>query len=349
MRDNSITIIGAGPAGLITGLKLIEAGFSPVILEKGRKIVSTLCGEGISGRTLSMIPFRDWSEYAASTLDHATFVFPGGTRSYVKVKCHTMDRTAWQRAMAREFERRGGRIELGVAVADVKKIKSGLVIGADGPYSVAGKFVGNRVKFMAGVQARIKSGYDCDGMEFHLSKKYSEEYAWIFPRGDMLNVGLLGDFSRLEMFLSDVKLESARVLERRGYVIPFFGKTVQRENVILTGDAAGITNPLTKGGMAAIVHAADVIVRCLKENKIGEYQKRLFSHPVVSPVFMEALTIFRNLSDKDLEKMGKMLAGQDMNNLGRLMRIKFLLAALSNPAKTHMITKACSYVKDYSW
>ncbi len=344
-----IKIIGAGPAGLVTGLKLLEAGYNPTIIEKQEVIFSTLCGEGLSDQTLSKVPFRDWTEYARSTFDYGTFIFPNGTKAYVKKKCHTMDRTSWFRAMAKEFEKRGGTLQLGTELKSVKDLKYDLLIGADGPLSVVAKHVGNKFSAMVGVQTRLKGDYKFDGMEFFLDKTYSEEYSWVFAKGDIFNVGLLGPMAKLDAFVKHVGLQDAEVIDRLAYTIPFFGTKLQKDNVILTGDAAGITNPLTKGGMAAAVYVADIIVDCVKQNKIPEYEQTVLNHPVMSPVYKDALQDFRELTNDQLNRFGTELNGKDLSNLGKLFKAKLLMASLLKPRKLTTLMKATKYANKYSW
>ncbi|MFH1978122.1 MAG: NAD(P)/FAD-dependent oxidoreductase [Candidatus Aenigmatarchaeota archaeon] len=350
MEIRDIKIIGAGPGGLITGLKLLEAGFEPTIIEKQEGIHTTLCGEGLSADTLSRVPFRDWSEYAPQKFDKATFLFPGGYSAYVNKECYTMDRVSWFSAMAKEFEKRGGTLELGRKIDNVKDLEYDLLIGADGPLSVVARHVGNKMQHIPGVQCRIKHDYEFDGMEFHLDKRYSEEYAWIFAKGDVFNVGVLGSMKQLDAFMKDKGLDDGELVDRLGYNVPFFGTKIQEGNIILTGDAAGITNPLTKGGMAAIVNVADIIVKCLKEEKINEYQQRVFSHPVMAPEYKLALKYFMELDNKKLEMAGKMINGKDLGNLDKRTRLKLgLAAAIIAPHKLKVLMKATRYAHEYSW
>ena len=62
-----IYIVGAGPAGLITGLFLIDIGYDVKIFEKNREIRSTACGEGCDEKSLKKLPF-DYEEAIAKKL-----------------------------------------------------------------------------------------------------------------------------------------------------------------------------------------------------------------------------------------------------------------------------------------
>ncbi|MBI4182154.1 MAG: NAD(P)/FAD-dependent oxidoreductase [Candidatus Aenigmarchaeota archaeon] len=349
MAVRDITIVGAGPAGLITGLKLLEAGFTPTILDKQQEIVSTLCGEGLSADALARVPFQDWSAYAPQEFSHATFIFPNGTRAYAQKKCYTMDRTSWFRAMAAEFEQRGGELRLGTKVERVADLKADLIIGADGPFSLVGKAVGNRMEHIGGVQYRVRSSYAFDGMEFFIDKRYSPEYSWIFAKGKTLNVGLLGRQKDLEKFIADRALPDLEILKKEAYNIPFFGTKIQEGNLVLTGDAAGVTNPLTKGGMAACIHVAEILVDCVLRDKVGEYQQRVFSHPVMAPEYREALRYFREIDNSSLDKAGAMLNGRDLAHLDRATKLKIVVGGLTHPRKMRTLMKASSYANKYSW
>lgn len=346
-----IKIIGAGPGGLVTGLKLLEAGFEPEIIEKQKEIVSTLCAEGLSRDTLSRVPFGPWESFAAHSFGKATFIFPSGQKAYVKKPCYTMDRTSWFRAMARTFEKKGGTLTLGENVDErkIRELEYDVLVDATGPLSwIARKVVGNTTTIKPGVQYRMRIDYDYDGMEFFLDKRFSDEYSWIFMKGETANVGLLGSLAQLDAFIKEKKIKG-EILRKEAYHIPFFGTRYQKGNVLLMGDAAGITNPLTKGGMACCIFASEVLVDCVKRGKLGEYEKKLRAHPVVSNVYGKALAYFKEMNNDDLDRIGDFVNNVELTKMPATMKAKLLAASLVNRKKMATLIKAVGYCNKYSW
>ena len=348
-----ITIIGAGPGGLVTGLMLIEAGYKPTIIERKPEIESTLCAEGLSKDTLARVPFGPWDKYSPEPLETATLIFPSGQKCYVSKTCYTMDRTSWFRAMAKTFQDKGGTLEMGKEITEenFKDLSFDILIDSSGPTSwIARKLVGNTMETKPGVQYRMRiPDYPYDGMEFFLDKRYSDEYSWIFAKGDTANVGLLGSWAQLDQFVKDKGLENGEILKREAWPIPFFGTRYQKGNILLMGDGAGITNPLTKGGMAGCIFAAEILVQCIKEGKIEEYEKRLRAHPVVAPEYGEALHYYRKMTNEQLDRIGNAVDGKDLSNLPSGFKFKLMLGSLLKWKKMRTLMKAASHASKYSW
>jgi geranylgeranyl reductase family protein len=83
-------------------------------------------------------------------------------------------------------------------------------------------------------------------------------YAWVFPKGDHVNVGVGGWESEgprlrehLERACAGYGLPAERLESLRGYRLPMRGARdrVSRGRVLLVGDAAGLVDPLSGDGM----------------------------------------------------------------------------------------------------
>ncbi len=346
-----IKIIGAGPAGLVTGLKLLEAGFEPTIIEKQSEIVSKLCAEGLSKETLDRVPFGPWDKYAAHTFDHATLIFPSNQRAYLYKTAYTLDRTSWQREMASVFEKKGGKLILGKAVDEknFRRLSYDLLVDASGSLSwISRKIVGNTLSIIPSVQYRMKTDYKYDGMEFFIDKRFSRGYSWVFMKGKTANVGILGDLKQLERFVKAKKI-NGEIIKTEGAIISFSGTKSQKGNILLTGDAAGITNPLTKGGMAACIFAAEIIAKAVSENRISQYQSLLRAHPITAKEYLCALEYFDALKNEDLDDLGNIVNGAKYSFTSIRLLPRLIPFFLSHRKNSLAALKAGLYCTKYSW
>jgi len=148
------------------------------------------------------------------------------------------------------------------------EIKAKIVIAADGPESRVGRWAGLKTalkpKNMESCAQFEMAGVDMaepDCIEFHFGSVAPGGYAWIFPKGnDIANVGLgvlttITDKSAyqhlLEFVESNPATQNAQPVELNIGGDPVGGllKKMVADNVLVTGDAASMVNPLTGGGI----------------------------------------------------------------------------------------------------
>jgi len=240
--------------------------------------------------------------------------------------------------MADEFVRRGGELRTDARVDDVEKnavvlgtgerIEYDVLVGADGPYSAIGKGMGISRGVLAGVQYKIEyDTSDMNDMKFYFDKRFSRHYAWVFPKKDMLNIGLAGKFSQLDNFVNFLGFRG-KVLAKEAGAIPVGGipKRIVRGNVVLIGDAASMTNPLSGGGIAPIIHAAPIL--CRNIDRLDAYEREIKKHPMFGSVVLRAKDTLMRATNDDMEKMGKVVDGKVFEEMG----FSDLLGALRYPA-----------------
>lgn len=362
-----VRIVGGGFAGVVTALTILDRvpGAKVTVHEREAAAHTTLCGEGLSEDTLRAFRAFDSRPFVAETFDEASWWFPGGKEFRIRQRGHTMARERWIPAMAEAVVERGGAYIAGskVSAEDVQRMarEADVVVGCDGPGSVTRKVVGGRHETMLGIQYRVRrEGRIPERLEFYTDKAYSPEYAWAFPRGDILNVGLLAagdgqDWDRLDRFMKD-KVLTGKVVKREAYPIGFFGDKVQEANVVLVGDAAGLTNPITKGGMSAVVYAADILARCLAEGRLQDYAARIAAHPISHPSFAPALAALRRWSNEDLARVLRfaperidVVPGRSTERRHALrLAASLLLSPREARAMRHVAT-AMGVARAYSW
>lgn len=315
-----IRIVGGGFAGIVTGLQILsrdpDAGHKVTVYEGRDRVSTTLCGEGLSQATLSLMdwPGFDHTPYVGHRFSGAEWHLSNGKHVVVPDPCFTMDRARWIPAMADHLERLGARIETGkrLSLGDVRNLGGDLIVGADGPGSKVRDLVGSKVRLRLGIQYRVAdSGFDTDRLVFVTDKRYSPEYSWVFPRGDVDNVGLLAqgdgeDWKRLDRFMEAWGVGGER-LRKEAYPIAFNGTKQQEGRYVLVGDAGGQTNPVTKGGMAAAVYASGILAKKIGERRLEEYGRSVMYHPIMDPSFRKAVQVIEASSNRKLERWTRYL------------------------------------------
>ncbi len=318
-----VRIVGGGLAGIVAGIQILrkdpDAGHRVTVYERGPAVTTTLCGEGLSGTTLSRLAWSgfDHRPFVAADFDGAAWYISNGKCLSLPDPCHTIDRARWIPAMADHLASLGGVVETGrrMTVGEIRALPGDLVVGADGPGSQVRRLVGGQVETRLGIQYRVEGAdYRTKRLVFVTDKRYSPEYSWVFPRGDVDNVGLLAaqegdDWGRLDRFMERWKV-GGRKLKKEAYPIAFNGTKVQEGRYVLIGDAAGLTNPVTKGGMAAIVYASEILADCVREGRVEEYGRRIFAHPICDPSFRRALEVIVGTPNDEIERWARFLPGE---------------------------------------
>ncbi|MBN1862051.1 MAG: NAD(P)/FAD-dependent oxidoreductase [Dehalococcoidales bacterium] len=356
-----VVIVGAGPAGLITALNLLQRGLKPLVLEKQPEVRSTACGEALGLCWLDEIPF-DSSPHIAKRVTGARLIFPGGNFDHIPKDSAVLNRTEWLRGMAEEVERKGGQLLLnsevtGVAgshirLKDGREIGYDVLIGADGPTSRLARRLG--ISHRTIVASQYKITIDTSGMdslEFYFDKRFSFGYAWIFPKEGTANVGVGGDFAHLDAFLQYKGLDRQPILEKEAGVIPSSGVNgcLARQKIALIGDAASMPNPAGLSGLSSIIQAS----RLLADNieNLENYQRQVKSHPMADPALLRGGRIMIDLGNRDLTYIGKFFAGvkQGEGHAPRVTRIIKYPRLLLKLNKLRKVYRAGKMAMDYGW
>jgi digeranylgeranylglycerophospholipid reductase len=356
-----VVIVGAGPAGLITALNLLQRGIKPLVLEKQPEVRSTACGEALGLRWLDEIPF-DSSPYIAKRVTGAKLIFPGGNFDHIPKECAVLNRTEWLRGMAEEVKEKGGRLSLNSEVISVEgdsiRLKNGqdmgydILIGADGPGSRLARYLGMRYSSIVASQYKIAldtSGID--SLEFYFDKRFSFGYAWIFPKEGAANVGLGGDFVHLDAFLRYKGLDRKKILRKEAGIIPNSGLSgkLAQQNMALIGDAASMPNPAGLSGLSSIIQASHILASNI--DNLEGYQHQVKNHPIADPALLRGGHIMMNFNNRDLTHIGEFFSGvkQGEGHAPRVSRIAKHPSLLLKLNKLRAVYKAGKMAMDYGW
>lgn len=281
MSRYDVLVVGAGPAGSSAALEAAKAGSRVLMVEKRKEIgVPVQCAEYIPRLLLaeSGVSTEVVSQKIESMITH----LPDGETVETSSPGYILNRGAFDKALASIAEDKGAKImtetlcvsktgnEVHLKHGDKDIIVSPrVIIGADGPNSVIGKWIGSiNTEFVSGLQCTLPLTAPQDFTEVFFDSKFIGGYGWLFPKGDMANVGIgiksgspNGTGRQLRTLLDNFIKE----LEGQGRVInnpvsltagpiPVGGPLdTVKENMLLVGDAAGHTDAITGGGITQAV------------------------------------------------------------------------------------------------
>ncbi|MFA9459884.1 NAD(P)/FAD-dependent oxidoreductase [Thiohalorhabdus sp. Cl-TMA] len=143
-------------------------------------------------------------------------------------------------------------------------VSARVVIGADGPHSPVARAAGLPAqKTVHTRQHTLPLADTYPDTDIFLSPDFPGGYGWLFPKGEVANVGLGmdrrfgedlgGPLTDLIGHLAERGLVENRLLGRTGGSIPVGGlrPMVHPGPILLVGDAAGLTHPITGAGIPA--------------------------------------------------------------------------------------------------
>ena len=323
-KEYDVIIVGGGPSGSMAAIEIAKANLSVCILEKKTKIgIPVRCGEaiGFSGLNKFFEPDKSW---IASTINSINLVSPNSIDSKIIFNNETgyiLHRKKFDSGLSSIAVENGAEVFnqanvidvviekdfiVGVKVIYQNKeyvIRSKIVIGADGIDSRIGRWSGIRTN------VKMKDMESCvqysvaninvlnNEMCMYMGKEYAPGgYLWVFPKGNSsanIGIGVSGKYSGkksakkyLDEFIKN-KYPSAKIESRvcGGVICAAPLKEPIKSGLMLIGDAAHQTNPMTGGGissgMKAGVIAGQVAVEGIKKLKFDKeflckYPKLMF-------------------------------------------------------------------------
>lgn len=277
-----LVVVGLGPAGASAAAEAARRGCKVVAIDRkhepGRPVQ---CAEFVP----AMIGAQS-SDLAASVRQPieamVTFVEDDAPDVKEHFPGYMLDRAAFDAALVSAAEQAGTRCTFGaglrslrpdgrVELADGHTIVAKVVVGADGPRSIVGRTIGqiNR-QLVETRQITVPLRHRHDATDIFLSADIPGGYGWLFPKGDVANLGagvdpahkmrLKNIVAGLHVSLVEEGRVGSQILEMTGGPIPVGGMlrpwgTLGATLVLLAGDAAGLANPVTGAGIAAAVHS----------------------------------------------------------------------------------------------
>jgi digeranylgeranylglycerophospholipid reductase len=276
-----ILVVGAGPAGSSAALAAAGRGLDVRVVERRATIgVPVQCAEFIPARLLGEI--RLTRDVIVQPVRGMRTILPDGQTRVMRSPGFMIRRDLFDQALARAAQEAGARIlgstrvlrmEEGEVVIRTRgepgerRVTAKVIIGADGPRSAVGRWIGceNR-NLIPAVQWRVPLCTPTEFTEVYFHDAFYGGYGWLFPVGQEANVGL-GRRKRnrhdepigkaLERFVSSLaeqgKVKREPIRTTAGWIPAEAVRKVTQGNVLLVGDAAGHTHPITGAGISRAV------------------------------------------------------------------------------------------------
>jgi geranylgeranyl reductase family protein len=266
-------VVGAGPAGSTTAYRLARAGARVCLLDRAVFPRDKPCGGGLTLRAVRELPFsvEPVVEDRVDALELGFRYRRRWSRQAARPLILMTQRRRLDAFLAERAAEAGAEFRQGVKVTAVdpdghvevggERLRADVVIGADGANGVTTQTLGD-VEHGVGLEGNIT--YERAPRERFRGRAVVElgvvpgGYAWVFPKGDHVNVGVGGWKSegprlreRLREACDAYGLDPAALTDIRGHRLPMRGaaRPPVRGRIALVGDAAALVEPLSGDGM----------------------------------------------------------------------------------------------------
>ncbi|NNG38581.1 geranylgeranyl reductase family protein [Flexivirga sp. ID2601S] len=285
-RDQAydVVVVGAGPAGSSAARAAAVAGARTLLVDRAHFPRYKTCGGGLIGPTLRSLPAaldvpvqQEIHRASFSLRGTAAFERDAGERILSLV-----NRADFDAALLDAAREAGAEVRTGVTVTGIAddgqlvtvstadgELTARAVVGADGSASRIGRYVGVRLR-QTDLGLEVELAPDERSARAFAGRIHIDwgptpgSYAWVFPKRDVLTVGVIqakGEPAATRQYLLDFTAQqglshlpevrsSGHLTRCRAADSP-----LGRGRVLVAGDAAGLLEPWTREGISYAVRS----------------------------------------------------------------------------------------------
>jgi len=294
-------VVGAGPAGSTAALRLCRAGARVLLLDRERFPRDKPCGGGLTERAVKQLPVpvdpvvEEVVDRFELGFRYGTRFERGGERPLVlmtqrrRLDAFLAEQAVGAGAVFRDGVRATAVETDGTVRFDGTAARADVVVGADGVNGLTARALGFGDR---------RHGVALEGNVLYVHAREGRwrgravvelgtvpgGYAWVFPKGEHVNVGVGGwhtEGPRLREYLeracAGYGLPFDRLESVRGYRLPMrrVGEMPVRGRVLLVGDAAGLVDPLSGDGIYEALLSSRLAAEAVLSGDLESYGDRL--------------------------------------------------------------------------
>lgn len=315
-KQADAVIIGAGPAGSYTALRLAMLGAKTYVYEEHSEIgVPSHCAGHISINSLKKLGYFPLPEgIVENTFNAANFYSPSGTSFSLHLKkpvtC-VLNRAKFDQHIAAQAKQAGATFHLGTPVKSLRiennyikgvnlqdgtEVLSKITISAEGVSSrlfrqaKLGEFCKKGLVYA--VETEIDKVYDVEEhtVEVYLGSSAPGFYGWLIPRPDgTAKLGIATNNGNPQSYLKNLvtthpiakkQVKGAKIVKTNYHVIPLTGPISRAygNGFLAVGDVASQVKPTTGGGVVFGLTCGEVAANVAKRSlDLGDVSAKALS------------------------------------------------------------------------
>ena len=283
LAEGDVVVIGAGPAGSSAAATAASGGVAVLMLDKKEQIgLPVQCAEYVPLSLAAEVPVP--TDCIAQRVEGFITYINREQVAKTRAPGYILNRDVFDRYLAERAVQSGVKLftkAQAVAVTDqgvlinqqgtLSIVKARVVIGSEGPKSVVAQAMGCPPQVLAyAKQFTVKLRKRSPWAHIYFSPAIPGGYAWLFPKNGLANVGVSIDLSlggnvaralaEFQQYLIKEGVISEEVMRTTGGAIPIGGPRLkmQQKNLMLVGDAAGHTHPISGEGIFPAIVAGKI-------------------------------------------------------------------------------------------
>lgn len=314
-----VVVVGAGPSGSMAAKELAKDGHEVSVFEEHPVVGRPIACTGIVTKALFDFVKKD-ENYIINEMRGVKVFSPSNEEVTIPLHEYVICREKFDTFMMKDAVNHGAKFYTNHKFAGFKNnsalfehkgqtkvIAYDILIGADGPFSAVGRLSGltKDRKYYVGSQATVEGNFDPEFFHTYFGSKNAPGFfAWAVPESDTkARVGVATQKFVGKYFDVLRQRFSGQISERQAGPIPIYdgARNVQKDNIYLVGDAAGVVKNTTGGGIITGIWSAKVLADSIKSGK--EYSSLL--NPLRRELWIHEK--IRNMldcfSDEDYERL----------------------------------------------